>query len=280
MNEFEKILLVKSWVNKQLKSTGPPTSYPPWNAAVILDWVRKNKTQVLCGHYAVVFAQILTGLGIPARYIDLSSEDNQGHFVVEVWSQDYSKWVLMDPYGDEYYQLDGIPLNALSLHLAFVNDNVENIQIIKGKEIRKVGKAEQLKLFYNFDIVLRNNHLSNPVNIFDMVVKVSPGVMIKHLWDDSRVRYEGKLNRALFYWDPTVCVIKVKDKDPDKGTVTLEFKSLVHNSEQFLVLTNGEYHLSPAEYVWKLDKGFNELMIMPLNKSMSSQSYIGVDYEE
>jgi hypothetical protein len=113
-----------------------------------------------------------------------------------------------------------------------------------------------------------------------MVVQVSPSVMVKQLWDDSRVRYEGKLNRALFYWEPSVCVIKVKEKDPDKGTITLDFSTLVHHSDKFLVLESGDYKVSPAEFTWKLDKGFNELTVMPLGDSTNSQSYIGVDYED
>jgi hypothetical protein len=280
MTEFDKILLVKSWVHKQLNVPGVASSYPPWNAAVVLDWVRKNKVQVLCGHYAVVFAQIMTGLGIPARYIDLSSAENEGHFVVEVWSNDFNKWVLMDPYQDQYYQLEGMPLSALDLHLAFVNEKPGDIMRIQGKESKKIDKPEQLKLFYNFDIVLRNNHVSDPVNMFDIVMQVSPNVMVKHMWDDSRVRYEGKLNRALFYWEPNVCVIAVKEKDPEKGTVTLMFKSLVHNADKFLVLEADDYKVAPSEFVWKLKEGFNELTVRPLNNGMTSQSYIGVDYEE
>jgi hypothetical protein len=276
--ELDRILLLKEWVRKELKQPGIPTSYPPWDANIILDWVRKNKIQVLCGHYAVLFVQCLTGLGIPARYVDLSSEDSSGHFVSEVWSQDFKKWILIDPYDDCYYQREGVPLSGLSLHLAYVNHNTKGIEIVRGKKSKDIVKEDDLKEFYSYTIVLRNNHISQPVNLFDMVVKVTPNIVVTHMWDDVRVKYEGLMNSSLFYWAPNICVISVKEKDLKAGTVMLNFKTLVDANNKYLVLINGNYKLTGENYLWQLEKGFNEINVTPLLDSFSSQSYISAEY--
>jgi hypothetical protein len=277
--DFEKILLLKKWVRKQLKQPGVSTNYPPWDALVILDWARKNKVQVMCGHYAVLFVQCLTGLGIPARYVDLSTEKNDGHFVAEVWSQDFQKWVLIDPYFDLYYEKEGIPLSGLSLHLAYINKDFKGIEKVSAQKIQDITNEDDLKVFYNYTIVLRNNHISQPVNLFDLVVKVTPSIMVTHMWDDVRVKYEGLMNRSLFYWAPNICVITVKEKDPKAGTIILNFKTLVESTEKFLVICSGRYTISGPDYLWQLEKGFNELNVTPLMSSYSSQSYISAEYK-
>ncbi len=277
--EFDKIMLLKEWVRKQLKHPGIPVNYPPWDAVILLDWVRKNKVQVLCGHYAVLFVQTLTSLGIPARYVDLSTEDNTGHFVAEVWSNDFQKWVLIDPYSDSHYQKEGVPLSGLSLHLAYVNKNLKGIEKVSSTEIKPITKEEDLKIFYNYSIVLRNNHLSQPVTLFDLVMNVTPNIVVTHMWDDAKVKYEGLMNRSLFYWAPSICVITIKEKDSRHGTVILSFRTLVESADKFLVLENGKYTVSNKEYTWQLQKGFNELSVTPLLATLDSQSYISAEYK-
>lgn len=277
--DFDKILLLKEWVRKQLKQPGTSASYPPWDALVLLDWVRGKKVQVLCGHYAVLFVQSLTGLGMPARYVDLSTEDNQGHFVTEVWSDDFKKWILVDPYSDLYYQREGVPLSGLSLHLAYVNHNFKGIEIVSTKEIKNITNENDLKVFYNYSIVLRNNHITQPVNLFDKVVNVTSNIVVTHMWDDKKVKYEGLMNQSLFYWAPNICIITVKEKNTQAGTVMLNFRTLVEETEKFLVLCNGRYTISGSDYLWQLEKGFNELNVTPLMNSFSSQSYISAEYK-
>ncbi len=277
--EFDKIMLLKEWVRKQLKQPGTPVNYPPWDSVVLLDWIRKNKVQVLCGHYAVLFVQALTGLGIPARYVDLSTEENNGHFVAEVWSQDFKKWVLIDPYSDLHYQKEGVPLSGLSLHLAYVNKNFKGIEKVSTSEIQNVTNENDLKSFYNYSIVLRNNHLSQPVNLFDMVVNITPNIVVTHMWDDAKVKYEGLMNRSLFYWSPNICVITIKEKNSRNGTVVLSFRNLVEPVDKFLVLENGKYTIADKEYTWQLQKGFNELSVTPLLTTLDSQSHISAEYK-
>ena len=107
-SEFEKIVLLRKWVRDQWEGTSN-FYYPPWDAVEILDLARKHGNSPFCAQYGIVFLQCCISLGIPARYVDLP-----GHFVVEVWSNEYNRWVLMDPTHDIHYEKKGIPVKGHS----------------------------------------------------------------------------------------------------------------------------------------------------------------------
>ena len=56
----------------------------------------------MCVHYAVAFVSCCQALGIPARCAAVTGALNSGpgHFVAEVWFEDYAKWVVVDPNTD------------------------------------------------------------------------------------------------------------------------------------------------------------------------------------
>jgi hypothetical protein len=72
----------------------------------------------MCVHYSVVLAQCILALGGVARLVPLAGALNgpDGHFVVEMWSARYGKWILLDPQTAVCFQNDdGIPVNALEV---------------------------------------------------------------------------------------------------------------------------------------------------------------------
>ncbi|OQA90139.1 MAG: Transglutaminase-like superfamily protein [Elusimicrobia bacterium ADurb.Bin231] len=114
-SEFDTIVALRNWTNKQWEQ-GNPNPYPPFNANVILELIRSKETGGWCGQYGAVFAQACMSFGIPARYMEIMPEGSGGHFLVEVYSRDYKKWVLMDPTLNVHYEKDGIPLSVVELH--------------------------------------------------------------------------------------------------------------------------------------------------------------------
>lgn len=92
--QFEKIVLLRGWAHRQW-NMGASFYYPPWDAVEILDLARNHGNQGFCAQYAIVFLQACQSMGIHARYVDLP-----GHFVVAVWSDDFNRWVVMDPTHD------------------------------------------------------------------------------------------------------------------------------------------------------------------------------------
>ena len=72
-----------------------------------------------CTHFARMFVMSATALGIPARIVNVARgvklhESCWGHMVVDVWSNQYQKWVYMDVLFDFHYEnAAGEPLDLL-----------------------------------------------------------------------------------------------------------------------------------------------------------------------
>ena len=137
---FEKIVLLRKWAHSQWKA-GPSFYYPPWDAVEILDLARQHHNYGFCAQYGIVFLQACQSLGLHARYVDLP-----GHFVVGVWSDDYNKWVIMDPYNDIHFEQDGIPMKGRDICTAYWK-NVKNIYKVDSSY--KKTKADSHRLMEN-----------------------------------------------------------------------------------------------------------------------------------
>jgi hypothetical protein len=154
--EFEKIVLLRKWAHDQWQSAGS-FYYPPWDAVEILDLARKRRNYGFCAQYAVVFLQACRSLGLHARYVDT------GHFVTEVWSDDFNRWVIMDPSQDIHFERDGIPLGGRAMYRAYWAKNSKGIFKVKSDGSRSPITLEDA--FDKFSIILRTNQLSKPGSI-------------------------------------------------------------------------------------------------------------------
>ncbi|MDB5271600.1 MAG: hypothetical protein JWP58_4640 [Hymenobacter sp.] len=101
------VQILCTWVADSWKyrNTSEASQYAPWDPITILDWGRRNLGHagnlpvVMCVHYAVVFVSACQALGIPARCAPLTGAVNSmsGHFVAEVWMEQWGRWVMVDP---------------------------------------------------------------------------------------------------------------------------------------------------------------------------------------
>jgi hypothetical protein len=164
---FEAMLRLKDWVAAQFP-VGTPSPYPPWDALVILDWIRAGYTGGFCAQYAQVFLQSLAAFGIPARYLEVGTADNPfAHYTTEVWSNDFNKWVLLDVNFNSHFERDGIPMSALDLRDALFDDTLPAVDVVLGA-VRE-GHPSPLdwpkrtaELVYYMRYHLNANHLSAP----------------------------------------------------------------------------------------------------------------------
>ncbi|MBT6145065.1 MAG: transglutaminase domain-containing protein [Gemmatimonadetes bacterium] len=133
--EFEALVLLRQWVREQWEdgwNMGPLDYVPPWDAPVILELAGQQLALGMCTHYATVFTQCCAALGFYAR-----TQIMRCHCITEVWSNDYRKWVTMDPGGDSsdetkhtyHFERDGVPLSALETHLAWVNEDYADVKM-------------------------------------------------------------------------------------------------------------------------------------------------------
>lgn len=166
-DEFEQVLLLKNWVAAQWPHS-IPDPYPPWNALVVLDWIRSGKTGGFCAQYSQVLLQSLASLGLTARYVEIGSVSNPyAHYVIEVWSNQFDKWMVMDGDYNIHFERNGVPLSALEVHDALLHSQLSDIVVVRGSF--RDGHPDPgswpdgtMELYYYLRMHLKANHLSAP----------------------------------------------------------------------------------------------------------------------
>lgn len=166
-NEFDAILKLRDWVAAQFPHT-EPDPYPAWDAMIVLDEIRAGHTGGFCAQFSQVLLQSLAALGVPARYLEIGSRDNPlAHFPIEVWSNDFDKWVLIDADFILHYERNGVPLSAAEVHDAYVSGQASAVTIVQGARApghpASTDLPEQtLELYYYVRYVLKADHVSAP----------------------------------------------------------------------------------------------------------------------
>ncbi|MCK3686039.1 transglutaminase-like domain-containing protein [Maribellus sp. YY47] len=132
-SEIDKIKAVLNWSATQWEHNGSNSPSNP-DALTILKEAR-NGRQFRCVEYGILASSCLNSIGIPARVLGLKTRDVEkvrmgaGHVVTEAYSQQYNKWIFMDPQMNMMPLLHGIPLNAVEFQEAIIS-NRESIEMV------------------------------------------------------------------------------------------------------------------------------------------------------
>jgi len=157
--DVEVFSRLMSWVRAQW-SPGRPDPYPPINAIVILDKIRKGETGGFCAQYCFVLVQCLQSLGYKARYVTV-----KGHEVIEVWSPGLLKWVMLDPLYELYISKGVIPLSVFEIHTMTLRDE-HDLEVHAKKDPGDL--RAYLSRYEKFAVWTKNDHISSPINFFDI----------------------------------------------------------------------------------------------------------------
>ncbi|HEU4780030.1 MAG TPA: transglutaminase domain-containing protein [Steroidobacteraceae bacterium] len=271
-SEFEKMLALKEWVAEQWPA-GSPSPYPPWNAIDILDWIRLGVTGGFCAQYSQVLLQSMASLGMTARYVEIGSTYNPyAHFVIEAWSNDYNKWVVLDADYNLHFERDGIPLSALEVHDALLASQLGDVDVVQG-EFREghpdpeVWPKWTVELYYYLRFHLKANHLSvtnePPFDRYGDMVEWSDEATVP--WEQSTepssyrkerltnqvISDPGLLNSAL---NQVVATVDSQTEDE----IVLSFQNNVLDFERYQIrlshprMTAGPWQdLDSASFVWR-----------------------------
>jgi hypothetical protein len=169
VHQFDLFLKLCNWVHNQWQRS-VPNPYPLNNALDILNDIRSKKTGGFCGQYAFVLADVLKSLGFfNVRYVELWSNNGRSHFVVEVWSDMYQKWLVLDADYNIYYEMvdTKIPTGSLEVRASlFGGPDVVARSAVKGT---KVAGNLQKELYANFAVSMRSDLMRNtrPLTVGD-----------------------------------------------------------------------------------------------------------------
>src|SRR5687768_4681530 len=135
-DEFEQQVLLLDWVHKRFKKFGRPTS----EARGALDILQANDEghTFFCAHYANVFVSAAASLGWINRPLALRRPDHIGsgateHSSTEIWSNQYRKWIMLDPTFAMYAEKGGVPLNGYELRQEWFYGDGRDLVFVVGK---------------------------------------------------------------------------------------------------------------------------------------------------
>ncbi len=293
--EFEIMVKLLDYTAKRWVWVDPTLQYPSWDALEILDRIDREGGGGMCIHFAIVLIQSLQSFGIPARL-----QNCLGHEVVEAWSNDYGKWVFLDPMqGSNVYNYSkktGEPLGFRELHRIYldlfhpdhpIDWHTDPVVYHKNPPESPVGAGTLDKnwprssasdsLFCGIAnasymrMMPRDNWLeqNDPQPLGHGLSEYGWADYIN--WYDSRTpRQRHQTNftdRDADYW-PTLNRVKMyASTGPENDRVFLRFTSFTPNFDTYLVqLDDGEWTPSSEFFPWVLHSGRNALKVRVVNR--------------
>jgi len=145
-DEFDRQILLNDWVHRQFKKFGAPTAKPK-GALEILKCVEEGHT-FFCAHYADTLTSAAASLGWIDRSLCLRKhqgavkDGSSEHSVTEIWSNQYRKWVMLDPTANMYLAKGGIPLDAVEIRTEWFYHDGKDLQFVIGKERKEYRKSD------------------------------------------------------------------------------------------------------------------------------------------
>ena len=167
--QLDLFLKLCDWTHRQWQIS-VPDPYPLSNALAILSDIRSGKTGGFCGQYAYVLADVLKAMGFfSVRYVELWSARGESHFVVEAWSDQYGKWMVLDPAENLFYAFQGsdLPANALEIRSALSHPGQVDARSAGLPRISLGSK--KMHLYANFAVSTRSDlmRLDKPLTVQD-----------------------------------------------------------------------------------------------------------------
>ena len=142
-DEFKRILLLRHWIKSVIKINDTGDPYPGGGFTEgILDAALEGQG-FHCGHFMTVQNGVMNAYGYVTRALGAGPgvqgiEGPDGHHGInEIWSNQYSKWVLSDAKYNHHFEKGGIPLSALQVRDEYLKNKAADVQLVQGPD-RKV----------------------------------------------------------------------------------------------------------------------------------------------
>jgi hypothetical protein len=291
-SEFEGFLALKRWVRSRWDHG---YSYHSVKVKDGLDILRQaaHGEQFACGHYARTFVDCACALGWPARVVGIAIEHgeyprdytvgNVGHSIAEIWSNEYQKWVVMDPDVNVYYRREGIPLNALEIRDAWLShrtDQVEMVQdepafVMPGERALRQLQDEPIYHLWTEDVIPRIFERFCRHRVMDYYVRVRVNGWE---WVDERVLpsfishfsphpVKPTSNPDDLYW--TLNLVRLEATPSWEGGQSKLRIGLEHCMPYFdhyeIRQDGGEWQRVEASFDWPMHEGVNRLECRAVN---------------
>ena len=281
-DEFDKQVLLNDWVHFQFKKFGSPTANPK-GALEILKGVEQGQT-FFCAHYASTMVSAAASLGWVDRALALRRhKDYPGagapeHSSSEIWSNQYRKWIMIDPTANMYVEKDGVPLNAYEIRTEWFAREGKDLVFSIGKERKKYRKADLpifLGRFASFgDLTVPANEMEKygftgyipNTNLMDAGDDYGKMFIVKDALCEAK--WHERVNPANPSVDPYFPIGQAAlSLSADGGKLKVAIKTMTPNLKEFRVrIDGGEWKASADSFAWALHPGSNKLESKTVNQ--------------
>jgi hypothetical protein len=279
--EIDRFMALLNWTRGQWEP-GTPSPYPAWNAEVILREIRAKRTGGFCGQYAHVLGQSLLSLGQQMRYIGLKE-----HFALEVWSNELTKWIALDPFFGVVFKHGGELLSSHDVYAIVTGLPAAGARTVAdlvihdtraGRDLAADDKrrAAIVRAYSEFTLLLQNDHLTSDRSASHdvanqwrhSVVPVDKNFAARTFAGSRRPMPVGAL--ADMYFPLNGVEIRV-EKAAGRELKLRFLSNCPHGKDTYLVSEGGteggsEFMERAPLFMWRLNAGVNSLRVRAINK--------------
>jgi hypothetical protein len=281
-DEFDKQVLLLDWTHRQFKKFGRPSANPK-GALEILKAVEEGHT-FFCAHYADTLCSAAASLGwvdrtlALRRHKDYPNAGSPEHSTTEIWSNQYRKWIMLDPTANMVVEKDGAPLNAYEIRTEWFSHEGKDLVFSIGKERKKYRKAD-LPIFlgrfagfgdltvpanemekYGFTGYIPNTNLMDAGPDYGKMFIVKDSVC-EATWHE-RTRPANPAVDPYFPIGQSAVGLSA-----DGGKIKVSLRTMTPNFKEFRVrLDGGEWKPAADGLAWNLRAGANKLETRTVNQ--------------
>ena len=283
-SELELVERLARWSATRWQSGHLKEGYPPWDALEILSpHADGDPIGGFCQQYNLVFLQACESFGIPGRAVSISAGDHggkvpgSGHEVVELWSNQFGKWIYVDG-NFAWYAVDaqsGVPLSLLELRSRQLRalggkagDPTRIVHLLKGG--KRWDGLEGWPAFLELRLIPRSNFLDSksplPLN-----QGMRGWFWTGHfVWTDddypASVLYGNRVrSRSGWEWTLNQARYTLEASSPP-GELRVHLETQTPGFDAFLADIDGTGPQKVRSgFTWKLHAGNNRLEVWPRN---------------
>ncbi len=268
---FERLTV---WARRQF-TPGTPDPYPLSNGIDILKDIRSKKTGGFCGQYTYLLADALKSFGFfDVRYVEIWKDPQSSHFLLEAWSNQFRKWILLDPlYAATIVDNKDQLMSAWNVHTAVARGNEASLKrnwLAEESEVPREPDADYFQLFRLVALSMRNDlaRMDHPWTIKererDFLAIASPFLKGAYLTVSNR--------EADFQAPKNLCLIQNR-KVQDRTEIHLSNAGTSAHFDYFEVkLDSGNWLRSPSDF--SISQEFKVIQCRTVNK-MEIRGVIG-----
>lgn len=282
-DEFDRQVHLLDWVHHRFKRFGRP-SVEARGALEILMAIEEGNA-FFCTQYAHVFVSAAASLGWVDRELALRRHQDppeggsSEHSTTEIWSNQYRKWVMMDPTANMHIVKDGVPLNGWEIRQEWFHRGGRDLVFVIGKERKQYRKADLpifLKRFEGFgDLTVPVDELNKygfmgyipNTDLMDSALDYAGMFIVKdELCEGTRWHTRiGPSNPAV---DPYFPIGQVALKcRVEQGRLRVSFRTMTPNFKRYETRANGgDWVESGDSFLWELRPGLNRLEARTVNR--------------